>query len=82
VRKPSLQAHRRQARYASGINKGTRVYVLDDPDGNTFCMKSASLIEDPSQIYDRLKDLGSRLKLAPGWKFPTVVLEKDLVLTG
>jgi hypothetical protein len=56
--------------------------VLDDPDGNTFCMKSASLIEDPNQTYDRLKDLGSRLKLAPGWKFPTVVLEKDLVLTG
>lgn len=45
-------------------------------------MKSASLIEDPNQTYDSLKDLGSRLKLAPGWKFRTVVLEKDLILTG
>ena len=45
-------------------------------------MKSASLIEDPNQTYDSLKDLGSRLKLAPGWKFRTVVFEKDLILTG
>ncbi len=65
-----------------GINKGTQVYLLDDPDGNTFCMKSAGLIEDSNQTYDSLKDLGSRLKLAPGWKFRTLVLEQDLVLTG
>jgi hypothetical protein len=45
-------------------------------------MKSASLIEDPNQTYDSLKDLGSRLKLAPGRKFRTVVFEKDLILTG
>jgi hypothetical protein len=64
------------------MNEGTRVYLLDDPDGNTLCMKSASLIEDPNQTYDSLKDLGSRLKLAPGWKFRTVVFEKDLILTG
>ena len=62
-----------------GINKGTRVYLLDDPDGNTYCMKSASKIIDPDQTYDSLKDLGSRLTPKPGWKFRTVVLEKDLV---
>ncbi len=64
-----------------GINKGTRVYLLDDPEGNTYCMKSASKIIDPNQTYDSLKVLGSRLKPASGWKFRTVVLEKDLVLT-
>ena len=45
-------------------------------------MKSASLIVDPKQTYDSLKDLGSRLKPAPGWKFRTEVLEQDLVLTA
>ena len=64
-----------------GINKGTRVYLLDDPDGNTFCMKSVSLILDPNQTYQSLEDLGSRLKLPEGWKFRTKVLEEDLVLT-
>lgn len=62
-----------------GINKGTRVYLLDDPEGNTYCMKSASKIIDPGQTYESLKDLGSRLTPAPGWKFRTSVLEKDLV---
>ena len=32
-------------------------------------MKSASLIKDPNQKFEDLKDLGSRLKLPPGWKF-------------
>lgn len=64
-----------------GINKGTRVYLLDDPEGNTYCMKSASLIIDPNQTYESLKDLGSRLTPKPGWKFRTKILEKDLVFT-
>jgi hypothetical protein len=64
-----------------GINKGSPVFLLDDPDGNTWCMKSASLIVDPNQTYESLKDLGGRLKPAPGWKFRTRVLEEDLVLT-
>lgn len=64
-----------------GINKGTRVYLLDDPEGNTYCMKSASQILFPDQTYESLKDLGSRLTAAPGWKFRTKILEKDLVFT-
>lgn len=64
-----------------GINKGTRVYLLDDPEGNTYCMKSASQIIDPDQTYESLKDLGSRLTPKPGWKFRTIILEKDLVFT-
>jgi hypothetical protein len=64
-----------------GINKGTRIYILDDPEGNPWVMKSASLIFDPNQKYEDLEHLGSRLKPAPGWKFRTVVLEEDLVLT-
>ena len=65
-----------------GVNQGSPVFLLDDPDGNTWCMKSAGLIVDPKQTYESLKDLGDRLKPAPGWKFRTEVLEKDLVLTA
>ena len=61
-----------------GINKGSRVYILDDPNGTSFVMKSASLIKDPNQKFEDLKDLGSRLKPAPGWKFRTLILDQDL----
>ena len=61
------------------IWKGSRVYMLEDPDGNRYVMKSASLIKDPNQKFEDLKDLGSRLKLAEGWSFHTKVLEEELV---
>jgi hypothetical protein len=61
------------------IWKGSRVYILDDPDGNSFVMKSASLIKEPNQKFEDLKDLGSRLKLADGWNFRTKILEQELV---
>jgi hypothetical protein len=62
-----------------GIKKGSRAYILDDPQGDSWVMKSASLIKDPNQKFDGLKDLGTRLKLPPGWKFRSPVLEQDLV---
>jgi hypothetical protein len=62
-----------------GINKGSRAYILDDPQGNSWVMKSASLIKDPNQKFEDLKNLGSRLKLPPGWKFRSPILEQDLV---
>lgn len=64
-----------------GFNKGTRIYILDDPDGNPYVMKSARLIFDRNQRYEDLETLGSRLKPAAGWKFRTVVLDRDLILT-
>lgn len=62
-----------------GIRKGSRAFILDDPEGNSWCMKSASLIKDPDQKFEDLKDLGSRLKLPEGWSFRAPILEKDLV---
>lgn len=62
-----------------GIDKGSRAYILDDPQGNSWVMKSASLMKDPNQKFEDLKDLGSRLKLPPGWKFRSLILERDLV---
>lgn len=64
-----------------GFNKGTMIYILDDPDGNSWVMKSASLIVDPNQKFEDLKNLRNRLKPDEGWKFRTMVLEQDLVLT-
>jgi hypothetical protein len=64
-----------------GIKAGSPAFLLDDPGGNTYAMKSVSLITDPSQTYDGLADLGGRLKPPPGWRFRTKVLEQDLVLT-
>ena len=61
------------------IDKGSRAYILDDPQGSSWVMKSASLIKDPNQKFEDLKDLGSRLKLPPGWKFRSPILEQDLV---
>ena len=61
------------------IWKGSRVYIMDDPDGNSFVMKSAGLIKHPDQKFEDLKNLGSRLKLAEGWKFRTKILEQELV---
>ncbi|MCJ7642444.1 MAG: hypothetical protein MUO29_11185, partial [Desulfobacterales bacterium] len=62
-----------------GIRKGSRACILIDPQGVSWVMKSASLIKDPNQKFEDLKDLGSRLKLPPGWKFRSFILEQDLV---
>ena len=64
-----------------GIGKGSPAFLLDDPDGDSWCMKSASLIVDPGQTYQSLKDLGGRLTPPPGWTFRAVILGEDLVLT-
>jgi hypothetical protein len=64
-----------------GFDKGKQVFILDDPDGNPWVMKSMSLITHPEQKFDELGTLGSRLKLPLGWKFRAPVLEQDLILT-
>jgi len=71
-----MEAHRDTS---MGIRKGSRVYILDTPDGTSFVMKSASLIKDPNQKFEDLQNLGSRLKPPVGWKFRTLILEQDLV---
>ena len=64
-----------------GFDKGKQVFILEDPDGNPWVMKSFSLITHPDQKFEDAGTLGSRLKLPPGWKFRAPVLEQDLVLT-
>jgi len=64
-----------------GFDKGKQIFILDDPDGNPWVMKSMSQITHPDQKFAELGTLGSRLKLPPGWKFRAPILEQDLVLT-
>jgi len=64
-----------------GINKGSPAFILDDPDGDAWVMKSVSLILDPTQTYESMTGLGARLHLPAGWSFRPVTLDQDLVLT-
>jgi hypothetical protein len=63
-----------------GYLKGEIEFLIDDPDGNTFIMKGMNLGVHPVQTYADAANLGSRLKLPPGYKIRTAVLPKDLVL--
>jgi hypothetical protein len=61
--------------------KGTRVYLLDMPDGNVLAMQSWTPFVNKGETADNLKDLGTQLKhLSPGWKFRTKVLDRDLTI--
>lgn len=61
-----------------GFVKGQPVFILDSPDGMPWVMQAWSMIVDPNLSYSDLQNLGSRLKLAPGWKFRVVLLDRDL----
>lgn len=62
------------------FNKGSRVYLLDAPDGEVFVMQSYTHHFDERVSKDKLKDLGSILKLPEGWKFRSVVLDRELIV--
>jgi hypothetical protein len=61
-----------------GFKKGSEVYLLDDPKGQTWVMVSYK--DMPDQTIDKLKSLGSAVKLPTGWKFRTISLPNELVL--
>jgi hypothetical protein len=61
-----------------GFKKGSEVYLLDDPKGQTWVMVSYK--DMPDQTIDKLSSLGSVVKPPPGWKFRAVSLPNELVL--
>ncbi len=62
--------------------KGTRVYLLDMPDGKVLVMQSWTPFVNKGETADNLKDLGSQFKKLPaGWKFRTKVLDRDLIVS-
>jgi len=60
-------------------NKGTKVMVLDDADGNTWIMKGFQLGLKPTHTYEEFMAAGAAnfKHLPPGWKARVVTLEQD-----
>jgi len=64
-----------------GWNKGTKVFLLDDADGNTWIMKGFQLGLAPQHTYEEFMSKGEAMftQLPPGWKVRVKTLEKDLI---
>ena len=60
--------------------KGSTVFLLRTRDKKTFVMQSYATEVDPSQSYDQLPQLGSKLKLPAGWKYEVKTLSQDLTI--
>ena len=73
-----LQSHRKSS---MKFEKGKPVFILEDPEGTPWVMQAFGQIVDPSLTYEGLKDLGAKLKPAPGWKYRVAVLDRDLVIS-
>jgi hypothetical protein len=66
-----------------GWNKGTRVLLLDDAEGNTWVMKGFQLGLHPQHTYDEFIAAGQSMykELPAGWKLRIETLEKELIET-
>jgi hypothetical protein len=66
-----------------GWNKGTKVMLLDDTEGNTYLMKGFQLGLTPQYTYEQFIAAGQEnfKKLPEGWKFRVKILEKNLIET-
>lgn len=62
------------------FQKGKPVFILDDPEGTPWVMQAFAKIGNPPLTDDSLRTRGDKLKLAPGWKYRVVVLDKDLTI--
>jgi hypothetical protein len=54
--------------------------MLEAADGSRYVMQAYSQIVDKTLTYDDLPSLGARLKLPSGWRYSSIVPDKDLVL--
>lgn len=63
-------------------NKGRTVFELVAPGGDTYVMQSYAQIKDPSLRIGKLRSLGRRLKLPPGWRYRARKLRHPLVLVA
>ena len=66
-----------------GWNKGTKVLLLDDPQGNTWIMKGFQQGLKPLHTYKEFVAAGANnfKKLPPGWQFRIKILDKDYIET-
>jgi hypothetical protein len=73
-----LQSHRKST---MNFEKGKPVFILEDAEGTPWVMQAFAQLIDPTLTYDKLKDLGSKLKPPAGWKFRVAVLDKELTIS-
>ncbi|AKB37135.1 hypothetical protein MSSAC_2545 [Methanosarcina siciliae C2J] len=62
------------------FEKGKPVFILDDPDGTPWVMKSYTDFVDKNLTYEDLNTLDTKLKLPSGWSYRVKVLDEDLIL--
>jgi hypothetical protein len=60
--------------------RGRRVYELVAPGGDVYVMQAYAQIKDPHQTIGKLRSLGHRLALPPGWRYRSRVLRKPLAV--
>jgi hypothetical protein len=58
--------------------KGSPVYLLRSPDGKVWIMQAYTNLVDKSLTQADLPNLGSKLKLPPGWKYEVKTVDRDL----
>jgi hypothetical protein len=59
---------------------GSTVFLIRTPEEKTYIMQSYATEVDPSLTFDRLAQLGSKLKLPAGWRFEAKTLDKELTI--
>ena len=59
-------------------NRGRVVYELVAPGGDVYVMQAYAQIVDPKQRIGKLRSLGSRLDLPPGWRYRVRRLHAEL----
>jgi len=59
---------------------GRHVFTLQAADGRSYVMQAYAQIVDKTLSYADLPALGDRLKLPSGWRYTSMVPDKDLVL--
>lgn len=59
---------------------GRPVFMLEAADGSRYAMQAYSQIVDKTLSYDDLPTLGAQLKLPSGWRYSSMVPDKNLVL--
>ena len=60
--------------------RGRRVYELVAPGGDVYVMQAYAQIKDPTLSIGKLRSLGKRLDLPPGWRYRSLALRKPLAL--
>lgn len=68
----------RQSKYL--YKKGSQIFVLRDANKKAWVMQSYATEVDKSLTLAQLPQLGSKLKLPPGWTFEVKTLAEDLTI--